>query len=105
MKPFFYLIALISTLGINSVTWAGPTEEIAQVIQQQSAAGQKNDVAAHIAPFCRRRRCHRLLDPLPHGGKGGNQGTTRAPVPDLSDPAVHATPKTLGVFTPTIPWL
>ena len=51
MKPIFCLIALISTLGINSATWAGPAEEIAQVIQQQSAAGQKNDVGAHIAPF------------------------------------------------------
>ena len=40
-EALFYLIALISTLGINSVTWAGPAEEIAQVIQQQSAAGQK----------------------------------------------------------------
>jgi uncharacterized protein (TIGR02246 family) len=51
MKPIFCLIALISTLGINSATWAGPAEEIAQVIQQQTAAAQKNDVDAFIAPF------------------------------------------------------
>jgi uncharacterized protein (TIGR02246 family) len=52
MKPIFYLIALISTLGImNSTTWAGPVEEIAQIAQQQAAAGEKNDLDAFTAPF------------------------------------------------------
>jgi uncharacterized protein (TIGR02246 family) len=49
MKPILYLLAFVSILGVNSVTWAGPVEEIAQIVQ--GAAFAKNDVDAFTAPF------------------------------------------------------
>jgi uncharacterized protein (TIGR02246 family) len=51
MKPIFYLLALISILGVSSVTWAGPVEEVAQIAQQQAAADATNDVDAFMTPF------------------------------------------------------
>jgi uncharacterized protein (TIGR02246 family) len=51
MKPIFYLLALISILGVSSVTWAGPAEEIAQINQQRAGAAEKNDLDGFTAAF------------------------------------------------------
>jgi uncharacterized protein (TIGR02246 family) len=51
MKTITYLLALISILGVSSVTWAGPAEEIAQINQQRAAANDKNDVDGFTAAF------------------------------------------------------
>src|SRR5215470_10725574 len=50
-RPVIYLMASLSLLGAIPTAWAGPAEEIAEIIRQRAAALEQGNVDAVVATY------------------------------------------------------